>query len=213
MTDLELSTNGERIVWRGKPKFSCFILETIFNPMLFVALVWAAIDLFAFGMASKSGAFEEDIFGNFIIVFFLFHLMPVWIYLGGIITSVIKYKHTEYIITERGIYISGGIISLNVQMKPFTDLSNVNIHKGLWDQILGVGDVVMICGHSGFDSSYGHSNHGHAHAAFNICDIAEYQEVFKIIKDMQTDIYSDTMYPNAMRPDTNPGYNTKYNRY
>lgn len=218
MTDLEASVQGERIIWRGKPKFNVFILETIFNPMLFFALIWGAID---FGIIGVFLSQEKDEMGSaaaFLIPFFLFHLMPVWIYLGGIITSVIKYKHTEYIITERGIYISGGIIALNVQMKPFTDLSHVNIHKGILDQILGVGDVNMVCAHTGgYDAGYGYNygrhNHGHAHQAFNIVDIADYQEVFKIIKDMQTDIYADTMYPNAMRPEENPGYGTKYTRF
>lgn len=215
MTDLELSTNGERIVWRGKPKFSCFVLETIFNPMLFFAIVWACFDIFAISTILKTGDMAESGMGGFLIPFFLFHLMPVWLYLGGVITSVIKYKHTEYIITERGIYISGGIIAVNVQMKPFTDLSHVNIHKGLFDQILGVGDVVMICAHTGYDPTmgYGRRSHSHSHENFSIVDIEDYQEVFKIIKEMQTDIYSDTMYPNAMRPDTNPGYNTRYNKF
>ena len=44
----------------------------------------------------------------------------------------------------------------------------------------------------------------------NICNIAEYQEVFNLIKKMQTDIYADTMYPNDMRPEGNHGYQTKY---
>lgn len=214
MTDLELSTNGERIIWRGTPKKSCFILESIFNPMLFFALIWGAFDFFFISTLLKTGATESEEMGMgaFILVFFAIHLMPVWMYLGGVITSVIKHKHTEYIITERGIYISGGVFTVNIEMKPFTDLSHVNIHKGIFDQILGVGDVVMVCGHSSntYSSGTRHSSHNHS---FNICDIEDYQQVFKLIKDMQTDIYSDTMYPNAMRPDNNPGYNTTYNRY
>ena len=31
------------------------------------------------------------------------------------------------------------------------------------------------------------------------------------IKKLQEDIYADTMYPNALRPEENPGYRTKYN--
>lgn len=211
MTDLQVLIGNERVIWQGKPKFSVFILEAIFNPMLIFAIIWAAIDLTILKtmFTSDGGA------PSFILVFFLVHLMPVWIYLGGIITAAIRYKNTEYVITERGIYITGGFISVNVQMKPFTDLSHVNIHKGLFDQMLGVGDVVMICNHTGVgysSASYGSRHHGHTHQPFSIVDIADYQEVFQIIKNMQTDIYSDTMYPNAMRPDTNPGYNTRYDR-
>lgn len=212
MTDLELSTNGERIVWRGKPRFNCFVLETVFNSMLFFALIWGAFDIlcmkFAFSEADAVAGTNKLIIG----LFFLFHMMPVWIYLGGIITSIIRYKNTEYIITERGVYISGGVLAINIRMKPFTDLSHINIHKGVLDQLLGVGDVVMVCEHSAmpYQST---RNHNHANEAFNICDIEDYQRVFKILKEMQTDIYSDTMYPNAKRPDNNPGYKTTYNKF
>ena len=34
-----------------------------------------------------------------------------------------------------------------------------------------------------------------------------YSKIQKIVLDIQTDIE----YPNALRPDENPGYNTKYN--
>lgn len=215
MTDLEVMAQGERIMWKGKPKFSCFILETIFNPMLFFALVWGAFDLFA--ISTMMGSDVEQ--GMFIgaILFFAIHLMPVWIYLGGVITSVIRYKNTEYIVTERGIYVSGGVISKNNEMKPFTDLSHITIHRGVFDSILGVGDVISVCGHGGYNAStsspYMNSRHNHGHSGINICDIADYQEVFALIKTLQTDIYADTMYPNAMRPEDNPGYNTKYNRF
>lgn len=213
MTDLEFSTNGERIVWRGKPDKKCFVLESIFNPMLLVALVWGAIDFFF--MSTVFSSFDSDEMGllGFMVPFFLLHLMPVWIYIGGVVTSALKHKHTEYIITDRGIYISGGIFTVNIQMKPFTDLSHVNIHKGILDQMLGVGDVVMVCNHTGYYGSARRHNGNHNHATFNIVDIPDYQEVFSIIKTMQTDIYADTMYPNAMRPDTNPGYGSRYDRF
>ena len=46
--------------------------------------------------------------------------------------------------------------------------------------------------------------------SLRITDIAEYQEVFSLVKQLQTDVYSDTMYPNDLRPEENHGYQTKY---
>lgn len=43
-----------------------------------------------------------------------------------------------------------------------------------------------------------------------IADIRNYREVFEIIKQLQEDIYTDTMYPNDLRPEENHGYKTKY---
>ena len=47
-------------------------------------------------------------------------------------------------------------------------------------------------------------------AALTIASISNYQEVYKMVKKLQTDVYTDIMYPNALRPDENLGYKTKY---
>lgn len=204
ISDLELMVgNGETILWRGKPNKKCFILESIFNPLLPFALIWALVD-FGVIIAMSLSITETDL-PFFILPFFLIHLMPVWLYIGGVFLSFKKYKNTEYIITDRGIYVSGGTFSYTYEMKPFTDLSHINIHRGIFDQWLGVGDVVSICNHSGYNSRESHSSHG-----MTICDIADYREVFTMIKQLQTDIYADTQYPNDLRPKENHGYQTQY---
>ena len=204
-SDLELMVGrNETILWRGKPNKKCFILESFFNPLLPFALIWGLIDLFViFGIGIGSGGDSSVTF--FLVPFFLLHMMPVWIYLGGVFLAFRKYKNTEYIITDRGIYVSGGTFSYTYEMKPFTDLSHINIHRGIFDQWLGVGDVVSICNHDGYNSRDSHSSHG-----LTICDISDYREVFSMVKQLQTDIYADTQYPNDLRPAENHGYQTQY---
>ena len=48
MTDFDAYIGSEYVRWRGKPKRSCFILECIFNPLLFIALIWGGFDLMFF---------------------------------------------------------------------------------------------------------------------------------------------------------------------
>lgn len=200
--------SNESILWQGKPDKKCFILESIFNPLMPFALLWAVID---FGILGFSFALEADkSFLLFIIPFMLIHLMPVWIYIGGVLLSFRKYRNTEYIVTDKGIYISGGTFAYTFEMKPFTDLSHINLHRGVFDQWLGVGDVVTVCSHG---SSNSHNSHSHSHSHdMSICDIPDYQRVYTMIKDLQTDIYSDTMYPNDLRPQENHGYRTTYTK-
>lgn len=195
--------NDENILWRGRPDKKCFILESIFNPMLPFALIWGILDLSVIGFTFN----KVDGMQWFILIFLAIHMMPVWIYIGGVLMSFRKYRNTAYIVTDKGIYISSGLFSKQFEMKPFTDLSHINIHRGIFDQFLGVGDVVMTCSHNIFTSE---NSHSHSHRGMTICDIRDYQEVFKLVKQLQTDIYSDTMYPNELRPENNPGYKTKY---
>ena len=214
-SELELMVgSNEKILWKGKPNKRCFILEGIFNPMLPFALVWFLFDsLFIatfIGGAATSGA--PAVFSIFPLIFFLFHLMPVWIYLGGVIFVFRRYQHTEYIVTDKGVYISGGLFSYTCNMKPFTELARVNIHRGIIDQIIGVGDVVLTSNNvADLYSSNIRVNGRHLDVGTTIADIKDYRKVFEIIKKWQEDIYTDTMYPNDLRPEENQGYRTKYN--
>ena len=203
--DLKSMMNNERIVWSGRPKKSCFVLECIFNPMLIFAFIWFMFDFMFISQIFSSDLSELDSSVWMFVGFFDLHLMPVWIYLGGVRFSFRKLKNTEYAITDRGIYVTSGCFAKQYNFKPFTDLSHVYIHRGIFDQWLGVGDVISECHHyAAVRSNSRHSDN------FTISDIPDYVEVCNIIKKYQTDIYADTQFPNDYRPQSNHGYNTKY---
>ena len=204
---LALITKNEQILWQGRPNMKCFILEAIFNPLLPFALLWGAIDG-GFIYAALSGHLNEINSnmpaGYMLIAFFALHLMPVWIYLFGVLFSFLRYKNTSFAITDQGVYISGGMFTQNYERKPFAEMSNVNLHRGIFDQILGVGDVIMSGNHDGYNTRHS------LFRGFTICDISDYTEVYQLVKKLQTDIFADTMYPNDLRPQENHGYNTRY---
>ncbi|MCQ2070596.1 MAG: PH domain-containing protein [archaeon] len=188
--DLEsMVGSGEKVLWKGRPDRKCFVMEAVFNPLLPFAVIWAIFDLSIMGFAGGSGM------GGFVSLFLLIHMAPVWIYLAGIVTIGLKYKNEAYIVTDRAVYSSHGMFTVNYDTKLFADMSRVNIHRGIFDQMLKVGDVVLTT--SSGDMS--------------IIDIPDYEEVFKMVKKLQEDIYSDVQYPNALRPSENTGYNTSYN--
>ena len=213
-TELELMVGkNETILWQGKPNKRCFILEGIFNPLFPFALVWFLVDAFFFTAFISTGI-ASNIPSNFSFlpaVFLLFHMMPVWIYLGGVLFVFRRYKHTEYIVTDKGVYVSGGLFSYTCNMKPFTELARVNIHRGIIDQMIGVGDVVLTSNNvADMYNSNVRVNGRPLNVGTTIADIADYRNVYEIIKKLQEDIYTDTMYPNDLRPNENHGYRTKY---
>ena len=190
---------SEKILYEGKPNKKCYIFESIFNPLLPFALLWAIIDFSVLG-----GALFTDDSGNslfFIIPFMLLHMMPVWIYLGGILFTTRRYKNTAYIITDRAIYVSGGVFTRNINAKPFAELSYINLHRGIFDQMFNVGDII---------ATTNQLNQNGKSVTISIASISNYIDVYNMVKKLQTDIYTDVMYPNAKRPSENPGYNTEY---
>lgn len=190
---------NEQILYEGKPNKMCFLLESIFNPLLPFAIIWAVID---FGIMGNA-LFAQDIGGiGFVMVpFMLLHLMPVWLYLGGVLFSARKYRNTAYIVTDRAIYVSGGIFTRNINAKPFAELSHINLHRGIFDQMFNVGDII---------ATTSQVDQKGKTVTVNISSISDYTTVYNLVKKVQTDIYTDVMYPNAKRPQENPGYNTEY---
>ena len=200
-SDLELMVhNDERILWRGRPDKKCYILEAIVNPLLFFSGLWLLFDLALFGWI---GGTRQQSLEVGTIIFLAIHLMPVWIYLINALFVFRRYHHTEYIITDKGVYVSGGTFAYTCQMKPYTEVSHISIHRGIFDQQLGVGDVV-------FSSQDAPVNTRQSVDILSITDIRDYQKVFELVKKLQTDIFADTMYPNDLRPAENHGYRTKY---
>lgn len=206
MLDMKtLIKQNEEILWEGRPDVKTTVLESIFNPLLVFALIWAAFDLFM--MKEFFSATGDGRLRTFILGFLLIHMMPVWLYLFGVITSVLRWKNTRFLITTGGLYVSGGVFTFNYEMKPWVDIGHINIHQGIFDRIFGVGDVQFVCGHA---SASSHDDDS-AHSGMKIYNISDFENVFRICNNLQTDIFSDTMYPNDLRPENNPGYNTRYN--
>ena len=184
----------ETILYEGKPDKKCFIFESIFNPLMPFAIVWAIFDMSFLRMSMGGMSFV-------IIPFLLLHMMPVWIYLAGVVFAVRKYKNTYYIVTDHAVYVSGGIFTMNLETKTFAELSRVNLHRGIFDQIFHVGDVLI--------TTNQFTRKGMP-AVIGINSISEYSKLFQLVKKLQKDIYSDIMYPNDLRPEENHGYKTKY---
>lgn len=186
----------ETILYEGKPDKKCFIFESIFNPLLPFAIIWAIFDTGFLGASLGMGRMSVVM-----IPFMLFHMMPVWIYLAGVLFAFRRYRNTYYIVTDHAIYISSGIFTMNLEAKTFAELSRVNLHRGIFDQMFHVGDVQITT------DQFTKKN---TPAVMGINSISEYSKVYQLVKKLQKDIYSDIMYPNDLRPKENHGYRTKY---
>jgi len=203
-TDIStLLAPDEKLLWSGKPKKSVFILENIFQ-MLPLAIIWLAFDVFFIVMITTTGGWSDGML-FFLIPFFALHLLPVWLWLSKVISANKRYKNTEYCVTDKRILIKSGFIGMQVNSLMMKDVTNVDVRKGLFDTMFGVADVYVSTKGmpvtTGKQASFGNA----------IVDIPDAIEVMKLIQKVSYDVNSDIGYPNAMRPEENPGYNTKYN--
>lgn len=186
-----LLTQGEELLWSGKPKKSAFIMNKTVT-MLPFAILWLAVDL---GVMIPAFSFGFSSMQFFLIPFFALHLMPVWIWLSNVLTARKRWARTQYAATDRRIIIQTGFVGMSCESIFYKDISKVRLHIGAIDKMLKVGDI------------YFDLNRGSAQSFLDVENAEKlYPQIQKIVLDIQTDIE----FPNDLRPEENRGYRTKY---
>jgi len=191
----DVISHDEQILWQGKPKKKAFIISSILK-MMPIALIWLLFDgIFIISFLNNGvGESATTEISIFIIVFFIFHLTPVWIWLGNILTANRQHKNLEYVFTNKRIIIKSGIIGIDFQNIYYSDIVSVNLKVGLADKLLKVGDIYINC----------------KTGAKVLFDIEDPYFITSKLQKIVVDIKTDIEYPIELRPDENRGYNTRY---
>ncbi len=198
--------NGETVLWHGKPQKKGFI-ATKSLAMAPIAIVWLIFDLGFIGLSIG----EAGVFGIGLFFFMLLHMMPVWIWLGNIITASKRWRNTAYYVTDKRIIIQGGFLAINEKSVFYKDISNVQMKIGLLDKIFGTGDLIFDDGTAVTSNRRVAVNGVNVQQGGSIMeDLENPREVYNYVQKVVLDMQTDVEYPNALRPPENPGYNTKY---
>ena len=191
---------GETVLLSIKPKKNAFVINKVLG-MLPIAILWLAFDSMFIGAAFSANMGGMTVF---MLLFMLLHLMPVWIWLGNVITANRRWKNTAYYLTDRRIIIQSGFIDRQTQTLYYKDIHNVDLRIGIVDKLLGVGDIY-------FDTGAYHMRKGRQITDYKMfLDIEDPHGVYERVQKIVMDIQADIEFPNAYRPEDNPGYNTKY---
>lgn len=186
-------TEDEEILWRGKPRKGSFILSAVVR-MLPIVILWLLFDGTFIGVLAYNIGKMPVYFTVIMLVFFAVHLMPVWIWLSGIISAVARHKRTEYAFTSTRIILKSGAIGANLDSLYYSELTGVTLHVGIIEKMFKVGDVCIST----------------THGNYVLEDIDDPYFVTTQLQKIGNDMKTDMLYPNALRPENNSGYNTKY---
>lgn len=191
----QLLTQGEQILWRGRPNRKAYILAQVFKMLPFV-LIWLCFDGMFIGLMAAFGVFGEMpvILLVFIILFFALHLIPVWIWISNIITAGMRQKNMEYVFTDRRIIIKSGLIGIDIVNIYYADVESVNLRVGLIDRLLHVGDIYVTA----------------KNKAQVLWDVESPYPIVTKLQKITGDLKADTYFPNELRPEENKGFRTKY---
>ena len=127
----------EELLWQGAPQKASFILSKSVQ-LLPIALVWLCFDGFAISMIVRANVPKSMLI--FMIVFFAFHLLPVWLWIHSILSAIRKHKLIEYALTNQRVIVrEGGLL----KSYHYIDLRDVRVKVGFIDRLFKVGDITL----------------------------------------------------------------------
>lgn len=186
----ELVKENEKLLAEAKPdKFVYCILPSL--KMLPIAIIWLIFDGFfilqILPMFRTSMAF-------FLVPFFAIHLFPVY----GVFTSYakrrIEWNNLQYGITTQRVIRVGGALGVEVQAIDYHEIDAVNIKMSWLEKLRHVGTLEIVSDNTRID----------------FVGIENPVKIYKMLTKTSFDVKTDIEYPNALRPDENPGYKTRY---
>ncbi|MDD5132651.1 MAG: PH domain-containing protein [bacterium] len=186
---------NEKIMWQGKPNFLAFCIRSV--PAMIFGVFWSLF-LVPFYWAWWTGKFP---------IFVWAVLGPHTLVALGLLTAplfqIIGWKYVSYAITNKRVIVQQGIIGRGYNLIDFDKISDVNVHIGVLEKITKTGSIQVVAG-------MGMTQPNTTRNA--LVGIENPYEVFKLLKKLYFDIKTDIEYPNKLRPETNPGYNTEYSK-
>jgi PH (Pleckstrin Homology) domain-containing protein len=186
----------EKFLWVGMPARVPFLVSGI--PFLVLGCIWGSIDYFGF-IRHMGGPHGIPL--GFAIPFFALHLFPFWGSILNMVRLTLVVGNTYYAVTSRRLMFRSGFWGTDFKSIDFDQIVDLEVNVNPIENGYGVGSIRVVTagltsrGRPIFESFVGISNP---------------YEVFKKIKEAAVDVKTDWSYPNALRPTTNPGYQTKY---
>lgn len=160
----------EYVFWKGRGNKAAYIINNSMAMAPF-AIIWLIFDggfiatmLGGFAMSGEGVPTELLLF---IVPFFALHLMPVWIWLFGMLKSAKKWKNSAYAVTDKQIIIKSAATGMCIEKYTYDKLVTVKIHRGFFDKLLGTSDL-----------QFYHINGSHV----DILDIKEADKIYAQVK-------------------------------
>ncbi|WP_426492582.1 PH domain-containing protein [Hymenobacter sp. 102] len=185
----------EQILWTGKPAFVPFITGGLLAglPGIGFGLIWLLCNQAAKNDARSSWDF-----------FWFIGLLPLGQGIWAFLSRLLSYSNTIYAYSNRRIIIRTGFFGTHFKSIDFDKISDSEVTVNAVERLYNVGSIRFFSGRTESDEG-------------NVSKIYDYwnaislpYEVFRQVKEVILDIKTDYTYPNALRPEVNPGYTTRY---
>ena len=174
----KLLNANEAVLWSGKPVKKAFKISGLVS--IPFGLIFVAFSIFIMWTMTSTGA------PGFTILFVLpFFLAGFGIAFGPALFQLLRYRNTEYMITDKRIITQTGAIGLDTRFVDLEKIQEVYVQIGLMDRLFGTGTLfAMTAGFSGFAPR---SGYGYRYGGFygNRPSFTGLREPYKVQKLLQ----------------------------
>lgn len=174
--DKHLRAN-EKVLWSGKPVKKAFILPALGS----IPFGLFFLGFFIFWMWGAASAGALDFFTLFGLPFLL---IGFGITIGPSVWQLMKYRNTEYMITNQRVITQTGAIGLDTRFVDFDKIQEVYVQVGLMDKLFGTGTVyALTAGFTGFVPTGRYGYGGMQGLRPNLSALKEPYEVQKLLQE------------------------------
>ncbi|MCR5458289.1 MAG: hypothetical protein K6F51_00165 [Acetatifactor sp.] len=201
----DLISDGENILWQGKPQFVHYVLGRLFSTWSVLSMVWIVV-VFCFIWVGyhrdpRSQGYTLSLLDWGIYIFYyLFLTCMAWKYLGKILAEIFAYGNVAYVVTNLGVYASGGVFQFSCKRCSYFGLRKVKITHSIFDFLFKIGNVVLSAPSV---SEYARGAWTEREASYDVSvrSISDFREVYDLVKSMEWNTYVNGADCNAIKPD------------
>lgn len=190
-----IKDDNEEILWTDKPKFVPYAVTALglgIGAFIFVGMYYVMTKNIRSDIGSI-GAFSFWVAG-----------LPVILFLWSFFVKIFSYSNTSYAFSNKRIMVRTGFPSAGFKIIDYDKVSDIQVTVNLVERAFNVGTIKFYSGRTETNDGITTKLYDRWEAIVNPYD------VFRQLKKVAVDIKTDFSYPNALRPETNPGYGTKY---
>lgn len=186
----------EKLLWSGRPDLIPFLASGL--PYLATGLAWGAFYYLVFMRRAESVDLQS-------LLTMLMFTMPTWASLFNMGKLAVTHHNTRYGLTDRRVLLRSGFIGIDFKSIDHDKIQDLEVRVSPIERMFGVGTIEAYSGRMVQNAEGGPTK-----ATDKLIAIRDPYAVFTRIKTVSLDVKSDLNYPNAIRPDVNPGYRSAY---
>ncbi len=133
--------DGEEIFWSAVPKRTAYIAQKFDIKFFIFVLIWVLIDVFAIVCLINSNIESQYIW--IIVLFFAFHLLPLWWLIVSLVKTRNEIRTVKYYITNERILVLAGKRQFVRDEVELADITKIRLRVSRTDRFFKVADLYI----------------------------------------------------------------------